>query len=94
MNCSADARPGPVALAGRVGGPVGVGTAVGVPLTVVPGGVDAPLDTADELGGGAVLGWPASGLADVQAVRSVVAARQARRWIVGLLRLVTSVSPP
>jgi hypothetical protein len=43
--------------------------------------------------GGAVLGWPALGLSEVQAVSSRVA-RQAESRAVGLLRVVTGVTSP
>jgi hypothetical protein len=54
--------------------------------------VDVDVEPDD---GGAVLGWPASGLLLVQAVSRVAAQRQARvRDVACLLRVVTLVTSP
>jgi hypothetical protein len=57
-------------------------------------GVSEVGDPLVDVDGGAVLGWPASGLELPQAANSAVVARQARRVDAGLLRCVTGVSPP
>ena len=83
-----------MAAVGRCGAAVG---SEDVDAEPAPDGV-LGCETADVLAaladGAAVLGWPASGLGVVQAVRSVVVARQARSVDFGLLRCVTCVSPP
>jgi hypothetical protein len=88
MNASAAERLSPAAFVGRVGGAEGVGTAV----DVLVGG--AVLDALDEDVDVVASGCPASGLGEVQAVRSRVVARQVSSGTAGLLRLVTFVTSP
>jgi hypothetical protein len=90
MNASAAERLSPAAFAGRVGGAEGVGIPVGVVVEVEVGG--AVLDAPDV--DAVASGCPASGLLEVQAVRSRAVARQVSSGAAGLLRLVTFVTSP